>query len=87
MTAPSNSKYAVAGEPIADFIRRGSGTVSCWVTATKENGFALQRHIKASASRAGLSVRSRTMVAIEETDAKNVPGVRYIVTVTLIDKE
>jgi len=56
------SKYAIIGEPVADFIQ-GDGP-GMWLTETQEDANKLQRQLGAAAFRKGHQVKCETMPAI-----------------------
>jgi hypothetical protein len=79
------SKYIYAGEPVAKFIKRAdTDFIGCWVVRSLRDSAKLQRHIGASAYRAGYKVHCKTMSCIDE-EKNCVPSVKYILMAKLYD--
>jgi hypothetical protein len=69
------SKYILAGEPIADYIKRGGK--GSWLVKSQSDANKLQRHLGASAHRKGLIVKCKTLPAIHE-EINAAPEVLYV---------
>lgn len=72
------SKYFIAGEPIADFIKRPDEYTGCWVCRSTEDANALQRAIKSATIRTGRRTKVYRMPSILNDE------VRYVVCAQLL---